>query len=400
MALIPVDEARARILKGVKPLPPEDVKLEVALGRVLAKPLKAVRNQPPFDASAMDGYAVVGADLADAPATLRLIGLSAAGHGFKGKLKRGDCVRTFTGAPVPRGADAVVIQENTEADGKSIRMLQPARPQQNIRFTGLDFRKGDALLPANLALGARDIGLAAAANAAKLAVRRRPVVAIIATGDELVLPGRAPRADQIVSSNSHALAAMAQHLGATVLNLGIVADNLKATERAIARAAKADILVTTGGASVGDHDYVQEALKNSGVAIDFWKIAMRPGKPFMYGRKKRQHVLGLPGNPVSSLVCARLFLKPLIDALLGLPMGDDLVEARLGASMKENDSRQDYVRATLRESPDGSRTVIPFAVQDSSMQRTFREAQALIVRPPFARVAGQGDVVKILRLDF
>ena len=400
MALIPVDEARARILKGVKPLPPEDVKLEVALGRVLAKPLKAVRNQPPFDASAMDGYAVVGADLADAPATLRLIGLSAAGHGFKGKLKRGDCVRTFTGAPVPRGADAVVIQENTEAEGKSIRMLQPARPQQNIRFAGLDFRKGDALLPAGLALGARDIGLAAAANAAKLAVRRRPVVAIIATGDELVLPGRAPRADQIVSSNSHALAAMAQHLGATVLNLGIVADNLKATERAIARAAKADILVTTGGASVGDHDYVQEALKNSGVAIDFWKIAMRPGKPFMYGRKKRQHVLGLPGNPVSSLVCARLFLKPLIDALLGLPMGDDLVEARLGASMKENDSRQDYVRATLRESPDGSRTVTPFAVQDSSMQRTFREAQALIVRPPFARVAGQGDVVKILRLDF
>ena len=400
MALIPVDEARARILKGVKPLPPEDVKLEVALGRVLAKPLKAVRNQPPFDASAMDGYAVVGADLADAPATLRLIGLSAAGHGFKGKLKRGDCVRIFTGAPVPRGADAVVIQENTEADGKSIRMLQPARPQQNIRFTGLDFRKGDALLPANLALGARDIGLAAAANAAKLAVRRRPVVAIIATGDELVLPGRAPRADQIVSSNSHALAAMAEHLGATVMNFGIVPDNLMATERAIARAAKADILVTTGGASVGDHDYVQEALKNSGVAIDFWKIAMRPGKPFMYGRKKRQHVLGLPGNPVSSLVCARLFLKPLIDALLGLPVGDDLVEARLGASMKENDSRQDYVRATLRESPDGSRTVIPFAVQDSSMQRTFREAQALIVRPPFARVAGEGDVVKILRLDF
>ena len=400
MALIPVDEARARILKGVKPLPPEDVKLEVALGRVLAKPLKAVRNQPPFDASAMDGYAVVGADLADAPATLRLIGLSAAGHGFKGKLKRGDCVRTFTGAPVPRGADAVVIQENTEAEGKSIRMLQPARPQQNIRFAGLDFRKGDALLPAGLALGARDIGLAAAANAAKLAVRRRPVVAIIATGDELVLPGRAPRADQIVSSNSHALAAMAEHLGATVMNFGIVPDNLMATERAIARAAKADILVTTGGASVGDHDYVQEALKNSGVAIDFWKIAMRPGKPFMYGRKKRQHVLGLPGNPVSSLVCARLFLKPLIDALLGLPMGDDLVEARLGASMKENDSRQDYVRATLRESPDGSRTVTPFAVQDSSMQRTFREAQALIVRPPFARVAGQGDVVKILRLDF
>ena len=400
MALIPVEEARARILKNVKPLAVESVKLEQALGRVLAKPLKAVRNQPPFDASAMDGYAVVAADVAITPATLKLIGLSAAGHAFKGRLKRGDCVRIFTGAPVPRDADAVIIQENTEAEGKSIRVLQPAKAEQNIRFSGLDFRKGDALLPPGIRLGARDIGLAAAANAPKLAVRRRPVVALIATGDELVLPGAKPRADQIVSSNSHALAAMAEHLGATVLNFGIVSDNLKATERAIAKAARADILVTTGGASVGDHDYVQEALKNSGVDIDFWKIAMRPGKPFMYGRRRGQHVLGLPGNPVSSLVCARLFLKPLIDALLGLPMGDDLVEARLGASMKENDSRQDYVRATLVEAPDGSRTVTPFVKQDSSMQRKFREAQALIVRPPFAKVAGQGDVVEILRLDF
>jgi molybdopterin molybdotransferase len=400
MALIPVEEARARILKNVKPLPAAGVTLEQALGRVLAKPLKAIRNQPPFDASAMDGYAVIAADVANPPATLRLIGLSAAGHGFKGRLKRGDCVRIFTGAPVPKGADAVVIQENTEANGKAVTVLQPVKPDQNIRFAGLDFRKGDALLPAGLTLGARDIGLAAAANAPKLAVRRCPVVALIATGDELVLPGGKTGADQIVSSNSHALAAMAQHLGATVVNLGIVPDNLKATERAIRKAAKADILITTGGASVGDHDYVQEALKNSGVAIDFWKIAMRPGKPFMYGRRKGQHVLGLPGNPVSALVCARLFLKPLIEALLGLPTGDDLVEARLGASMKANDSRQDYVRATLVEAPDGSRTVTPFAKQDSSMQRTFREAQALIVRPPQAKVAGQGDVVQILRLDF
>ncbi|MCA3556145.1 gephyrin-like molybdotransferase Glp [Aestuariivirga sp.] len=400
MALIPVEAARARILKGVKPLPAEEVKLDRALGRVLARPLKAIRNQPPFDSSAMDGYAVTAADVAETPATLKLIGLSAAGHGFTGRLKPGQCVRIFTGAPVPKGADAVVIQENTEAAGQDITILQPLNPGQNIRFAGLDFRKGDALLPAGLRLGARDIGLAAAANAPKLAVHRRPVVALIATGDELVLPGGKPRADQIVSSNSHALAAMAEHLGARVMNFGIVADDLKATGRAIARTAKADILVTTGGASVGDHDYVQEALKNAGVKIDFWKIAMRPGKPFMYGRRKHQHVLGLPGNPVSALVCARLFLKPLIDALLGLSTGDDEVEARLGASMKENDSRQDYVRATLVEAADGSRTATPFAKQDSSMQRTFREAQALIVRPPFAKVAAQGDVIKILRLDF
>jgi molybdopterin molybdotransferase len=193
---------------------------------------------------------------------------------------------------------------------------------------------------------------------------------------------------------------MVESFGAEVINFGIIPDKLRATERAIAKASDADILITTGGASVGDHDYVQEALKNSGVKIDFWKIAMRPGKPFMYGRKGALQVMGLPGNPVSALVCARLFLKPLLDAMLGLPTGDDLVEARLGAAMKENDGRQDYVRATVDLAMDGSRTVTPFSRQDSSMQRTFREAHALIVRPPHAPPANMGDVVKILRLDF
>ena len=400
MALMPVEEALSRILDGVRPLGPEIVALKDAAGRVLAKPLKALRNQPPFDSSAMDGYAVLAADVAEMPARLTLIGTSAAGHRFTGRLATGQCVRIFTGAPMPRGADAVVIQENTEAAGQAITVLQPVRVQQNVRLSGLDFRRGDQLLPAGLRLNARDIGLAAAANAGTLAVRRRPVVAILATGDELVLPGAKPGPDQIVSSNSHALAAMAAHFGAEVVNLGIVADTLKATERAIARAAQADVLLTTGGASVGDHDYVQEALKNSGVKIGFWKIAMRPGKPFMYGRRKGQHVLALPGNPVSALVCARLFLKPLLDGLLGLPVSDDLAEARLGSPMKENDTRQDYVRATLSVAPDGARIVTPYAKQDSSMQRTFREAHALIVRPPHAPAASVGDVVKILRLDF
>lgn len=400
MALIPVEEARARILEKVKPLPAETVPLDKALGRVLAKPVKALRDQPPFDGSAMDGYAVIAADVADVPATLKLIGTSAAGHGFRGTVKRGGCVRIFTGAPMPKGADSVVIQENVVASGKDITVLQPVRPQQNVRAAGLDFRRGDLLLPAGLTLGARDIGLAAAANTSQIGVRRLPNIMLFATGDELIAPGGLPSRDQIVSSNSHAIAAMAQRLVTHVTNLGIVPDSLKATERAIARAAKADILVTTGGASVGDHDYVQEALRNSGVKIDFWKIAMRPGKPFMYGRRKGQHVLGLPGNPVSALVCARLFLKPLIDALLGLPVSDDLVEARLASPMKENDTRQDYVRATLTETPDGLRTVTPYNKQDSSMQRTFREAHALIVRPPHAPPASAGDVVKILRLDF
>ena len=400
MALMPVENARARILAKVKPLGIEKVPLDEALGRVLARPVKAISQQPPFDCSAMDGYAVIAADVAETPSTLKLIGTSAAGHAFSGKLKSGETVRIFTGAPMPKGADAVVIQENVEASGKLITVNQGVKPAQNVRFAGFDFAKGDILLPAGIRLGARDIGLAAAANAPELTVHRRPRVAILATGDELVLPGVKPRADQIVSSNSNALAAMAALLGADVINFGIVKDTLKATERAIAKAAGADVLVTTGGASVGDHDYVQEALKNSGVKIDFWKIAMRPGKPFMYGRRKAQHVLGLPGNPVSALVCARLFLKPLLDALNGLTPSDDLVEARLGSPMKENDTRQDYVRASLSIGADGTRVATPFSKQDSAMQRTFREAGALIVRPPHAPAASEGDVVKILRLDF
>ena len=401
MALLPVEDARAKILKGVKTTPGEDVALEHALGRVLAQPVKARRNQPPFEASAMDGYAVMAADLAATPVSLKVIGTAVAGHRFTGRLRSGETVRIFTGAPVPKGADAVVIQENVAVQARPfVSILQPVQPGQNVRGAGLDFVKGDVLLPRRIVLNARDIGLAAAANAGTVRVRRKPVVAVLSTGDELVLPGVQPAPDQIVSSNSHALAAMARHFGAEVVNLGIIPDRLKATERAIARAADADILLTSGGASVGDHDYVQEALRNSGVRISFWKIAMRPGKPFMYGRRNGQHVLGLPGNPVSALVCARLFLKPLLDAMLGLPAGDDLVEARLGMPMKENDGRQDYVRARVETAADGSRTAVPFARQDSSMQRTFRESHALIVRPPHAPAIEAGSLVKILPLDF
>lgn len=401
MALLPVEEARERILADAKPLGGEDAALDEALGRVLARPVRALRNQPPFNASAMDGYAVLSSDLVSTPVSLKVIGLAAAGHRFRGSIRSGEAVRIFTGAPVPRGADAVIIQENTEVQSQPyVSMLQPVQAQQNIRSAGLDFRKGEVLIPANTILNARDLGLAAAANAASVRARRQPVVAILSTGDELVLPGEAPGPDQIVSSNSHGLAAMVERFGGNPVNLGIIPDRLKATERAIRKAGHFDILVTTGGASVGDHDYVQEALKRAGVKIDFWKIAMRPGKPFMYGHRNRQHVLGLPGNPVSALVCARLFLKPLLDVLLGLPASDDLVEARLGAAMKENDGRQDYVRATLETAADGSRIATPFGKQDSSMQRTFRLSGALIVRPPHAPAAEPGEIVKILPLDF
>jgi molybdopterin molybdotransferase len=397
MALMPVDEARARILANVKPLGPENVPLGRALNRVLAKPLSAKRDQPPFNSSAMDGYAVRSEDNAT---ELTVIGTSAAGHAFKGKLKTGEAIRIFTGAPVPTTADAVVIQENTTASGKTVTILQSARSGQNIRPLGLDFKKGETLLPASIRLNARDIGLAAAMNCDIISVRKRPVVAVIATGDELVPPGKKPRADQIVSSNSNALAAMAESFGAKVINGGIVRDDLKATERSILEMAKADIIVTTGGASVGDHDFIQQALKNTGVKIDFWKIALRPGKPFMYGRKGRQQVLGLPGNPVSALVCARLFLKPLLDCLQGLPVDEAPTKARLGTAMPANDSRQDYVRARLEMAPDGSRTATPYGKQDSSMQRTFRDAHCLIIRPPNAPAAGVNDLVPILNLDF
>jgi molybdopterin molybdotransferase len=397
MALMPVDEARVRILSNVKPLAPEAVPLVQALGRVLTKPLSAKRDQPPFDASAMDGYAVRSEDNAT---DLAVIGTSAAGHAFNGNLKAGEAVRIFTGAPVPANADAVVIQENTTASGKSVTILQAARKGQNIRFRGLDFRKGETLLPGAIRLNARDIGLAAAMNCNIISVRKKPIVAVIATGDELVLPGGNPRADQIVSSNSNALVAMAESFGAKAINCGIVRDDLKATERAILKMAKADVLVTTGGASVGDHDFIQKALKNTGVKIDFWKIALRPGKPFMYGRKGKQHVLGLPGNPVSAHVCARLFLKPLLDCLQGLPVDEAVTLARLGAAMPANDSRQDYVRARLEIAPDGSRTATPFNKQDSSMQRSFREAHCLIIRPPNAPAAGTGDLLPMLNLDF
>jgi molybdopterin molybdotransferase len=351
-------------------------------------------------APSVTSYAVRAGDAATVPVTLNLIGTSAAGHAFKGKLKSRDAVRIFTGAPVPGGADAVVIQENTEGSGNGVIILQSLRAGQNIRPIGLDFKRKENLLPAAIRLNARDIGLAAAMNCDIVSVRRKPVVAVIATGDELVLPGQRPRPDQIVSSNSNALVAMAEGFGCAVVNCGIIPDNLKATERAVLKMAEVDVLITTGGASVGDHDFIQQALKNTGVKIDFWKIALRPGKPFMYGRKGKQHVMGLPGNPVSALVCARLFLKPLLNAMQGVTVEDPVTTARLGVGMAANDGRQDYVRARLVVAADGARTATPFNRQDSSMQRSFRDAHCLIIRPPHAPEAPAGGLVPILNLDF
>lgn len=400
MSLLPVDQAIARIVAGVGPLPSERVLIADAAGRVLAEPLTARRTHPPFPISAMDGYAVIADDLPAAGARATVIGISAAGHGFAGKLSRGECVRIFTGAPLPAGADAVLMQENAEVDGSSIVAREPARRGRHIRPAGLDFHTGDLLVAAGQRLGMGELALAAAAGDGSVTVRRRPRVAILATGDELVPPGADPGPDQIVASNTIGIAALAGSLGADTVDLGISPDQIAAIVDGSrrARAAGADILVTLGGASVGDHDLVRPALTAEGMALDFWKIAMRPGKPLMFGRLGDMRVLGLPGNPVSSLVCSLLFLKPLIEAFLGIPPADPTVAARLGSDLPANDARQDYVRARLEPTDDGLAAAIAFPVQDSAMLTVFSRSDCLIVRAPGASPARAGEPCRIIPL--
>jgi len=400
MALLPVDEARSRVLAGVKPLAAETVKLDRALGRVLARAIKATRDQPPFSASAMDGYAVRWEDIAQAPARLKVIGMAPAGHAFAGRVGKGEAVRIFTGGPMPAGADTIVIQENTERDGADVIIRQAPAKGYSVRGKGLDFLKGETLLEAGMVLDVGRIGLAAAMNCPALPVRRQPRVALFTTGDELVKVGGKPRPDQIVSSNGPALAAFIARFGGTPQDFGIIPDKLALTVRAIRKAEASDILVTTGGASVGDHDFIREALIAAGVKIDFWKIAMRPGKPLMFGRKGALRVIGLPGNPVSALICARLFLKPLLDRMLGRPAEPPPPLARLTIAMAQNDSRQDYVRASLARDETGLLLATPQPKQDSSMLRTLAASDGLVIRPPHAPAAPAQSLVPVLPIDF
>jgi len=401
MALLPVADALAQVLAGVVALPAERVALADAEGRVLAEDLAARRTQPPDDVSAMDGYAVRSEDVATAPARLRLIGEVAAGRPLTAAIRPGEAARIFTGGVLPAGADTVVIQENTTRDGEIVTVTTATSRGRNVRPAGLDFRKGDVRLKKGRRLTGRDISLAAAMNHASLPVYRRPKVAVVATGDELVPPGTEPGPGQIVHSNAFTLAAVARREGADVIDLGILPDRLDETIAGVRRArdAGADVLVTAGGASVGEYDLVQPALAAEGVALSFWKIAMRPGKPMMFGLLGGMRVLGLPGNPVSAYVCSVLFVAPLIRKLLGrADIENPISQGVLGRDLPANDEREEYMRATLARR-DGTWVATPFPQQDSSMLVPLAAADCLLIRPRFAPAAPAGTPCEFVKLE-
>jgi molybdopterin molybdotransferase len=402
--MLPVAEARARILAAFSPLGSETVGLEAAHGRVLATPVTARLTQPAKAVSAMDGYAVRSADLADGRAAagieLSIAFEIAAGHPPQRPLVAGECARIFTGAILPDEADSIVIQENSQPDGGGKVLLtdERFRPGQHVRCAGLDFSLGDAGLAAGHCLTARDIGFAAAMNWPWLSVVRRPRIAVLSTGDELVNPGELLAPGKIMASNGFAICALLRASGADVINLGNAPDDEDRLDAMIETARGADMLVTIGGASVGDHDLVQLVLKRKGVALDFWKIAMRPGKPVMFGNLGDLRVIGLPGNPTSALVTSLLFVRPAIACMLGQDTTERLDHAILGRDLAANDLRQDYLRSTLQRAPSGEDIATPFPIQDSSMISILARADALVIRAPHAPAAKAGDRVDIIRL--
>jgi molybdopterin molybdotransferase len=395
--MIPVDEAVQRIVAAFRTVESETIDIAEAAGRVLAEDAVARDNQPLSPVSSMDGYAVRGVD-ARFGATLRVIGSAPAGHPFAGKVGAGEAVRIFTGAVVPDGTDTIVMQENTRAESDSVTINEAPSPGKFIRPAGLDFKKGETLAASGTRLTVRDVSLLAAGDVARVKVRRKPRIAFFATGDELSRPGEPRKPGGIVASSGYGLSAPIENWGGLPIDLGILPDTSEAIASIPDLAKDADLIVTLGGASVGDHDLVQQALGPKGFALDFWKIAMRPGKPLIFGRLGKTPLLGLPGNPVSTLVCALLFLKPAIAAMLGAKHDPEILSAHLVRDLAQNDSRQDYLRAKL-EIRDGEYWADAFPVQDSSMLRVLSRADALVIRAPHAPAASAGEKVQFLRLE-
>jgi len=401
--LMPVEEALTRVLASVAvPTEREAVALAEAYSRTLASDVVSHRIQPPFANSAMDGYALRAADAARAPAQLTVVGESAAGRPFDGRLGPGEAARIFTGAPLPEGADAVAMQETARREGATVILDAPVALGDHVRAPGGDFAAGEIVLRAGRRLSARDVALAAAADHPTLVVHRRPRVAILASGDELVAPGAGLGPAQIVSSNTFAVAGIVVAAGGAPIDLGIAADDPKALANHLAQAVaqRADVLVTLGGASVGDHDLMRQALADAGMELGFWRVGMRPGKPLIHGRLGATIVLGLPGNPTSSTLCALLFLRPLVRALLGDPdAGADPSEpARLAVTLPANGPRRDYARATLTRDVSGLDLATPIASQDASLVKAFARADALLARAPNAPAAAAGEMCRIIRL--
>ena len=398
--LMPVAEALERVLAQAHPLPGIAVPLSEALGCVLTEDLTALRTQPAAAVSAMDGYAVRAADVARAPVTLKLIGEVAAGHPFGSEVIAGQAARIFTGGLIPAGTDTVVVQEIASRDGDRVTFRKPAAKGHNVRLEGIDFRKDQVLLRKGRRLNDRDLMLAAAMNHARLSVHRRPRVAVLGTGDELVAPGSNPGPGEVVYSNGFALIALARAENAEVMDLGVAHDRLEEIVAAIRRARTwdADILLTSGGASVGEHDLVQRALAIEGMKLSFWRVAMRPGRPMLHGRLGDMQVLGVPGNPVSSYVSAFLFLVPLIRRLAGRTDVERVPQpARLGRDLSANDERADYMRAILSEGPEGL-IATPVPDQDSSLMAPLAQADCLVIRDAFAKAARAGSLCVILKL--
>ncbi len=396
--MISVAEATQRIMAAFRPVDTEAVAIADAAGRALAEDVLARMNQPPAPISAMDGYALRASDAAGVPVTLKVIGTAPAGHPFTGRVGPGETVRIFTGGVVPEGADAVIMQEDADTEGDRVTFREAAKTGKHIRAAGLDFATGDVLVRAGRRLTARDVSLIAAGDVPEVTVRRRPRIALAATGDELTLPGAPKSPGGIVASSGYGLSPLIAGWGGEVIDLGIVPDTVEAVAALPQRAAGADLLVTLGGASVGEHDLIQKALGPAGLELDFWKIAMRPGKPVIFGRLGAQPLIGLPGNPVSTLVCALLYLRPAIAAMLGTETAPTLARARLASPLKGNDTRQDYIRAT-REIRDGEAWVTPLPIQDSSMLSALARADVLILRAPHAPEAPAGEAVDTLPLD-